>query len=90
MMIRKSKFSLWKLALGKNFLFLFLNQICMENVQIWVMFWSVFSRIHTKYGDLYGKYPFSVRFREKRVQKKLLMQSKTNVLMCLLEKQKAT
>ena len=36
-------------------------------------FWSVFSRIQTKYGGLLGKSPYSVRMRENTGQKNFVV-----------------
>ena len=37
---------------------------CMKSVQISSFFWSVFSCIRTKYGDLLGQSPYPVRIQE--------------------------
>ena len=37
---------------------------CVENVQIQSFFWSVFSRIRTKYGEILCISPYSVRMWE--------------------------
>ena len=44
---------------------------CVKSVQIPIIFWSVFSRIRTGYGDLLRKSSYSVRIRENTDQKKL-------------------
>ena len=44
---------------------------CVKSVEIRSFFWSVFSRIRTECGDLFGKSPYSVRIRENTDQKKL-------------------
>ena len=44
---------------------------CVKSVQIRSFFWSVFSCIRTKYGDLRSKSPYSVRIQENTDQKKL-------------------
>ena len=44
---------------------------CVKSVQIPIIFWSVFSRIRTEYGDLLRKSSYSVRIRENTDQKKL-------------------
>ena len=44
---------------------------CVKSDQIWSFFWSVFSCIRTRYGDLLGKSPYSVRVQESTDQKKL-------------------
>ena len=44
---------------------------CAKNAKIWRFFWSVFSRIRTKYGYLLHKSPHLVRIRENTDQKKL-------------------
>ena len=43
---------------------------CMKSVQIRSFFWSLFSRIRTKYGDLLRKYPYSIGIRENTDHKK--------------------
>ena len=45
---------------------------CVNSTQIQSFFWSVFSRIWTKYGDLdlFRKSPYSVQMRENTDQKK--------------------
>ena len=45
---------------------------CVESVQILSFFWSVFSCIRTKYGDLLSKSPHSDRIQENADQKILL------------------
>ena len=47
------------------------NIHCLKSVQMRSYFWSVFSRIRTKYGDLRSKSPYSVRMQENKDQKKL-------------------
>ena len=42
-----------------------------KNVLIWSSFWSVFSRIWTKYGDLLRVSPYLVQIKENTDQKKL-------------------
>ena len=44
---------------------------CVKNVQIRSFFWTVFSCIRDKYGDLRSKSPYSVRIQENTNQKKL-------------------
>ena len=44
---------------------------CLKCVQIQSFFWSVFSRIRTKYGEILRICPYSVRIRENTDQKKL-------------------
>ena len=46
---------------------------CMKSVQIRSFFWSLFSCIRTKYGDLRSKPPYSVPIQENTNQKKLLI-----------------
>ena len=46
-----------------------LEDHCMKSVQMQSFFWSAFSRIRAKYGDLLRKSPYSVRMREKMDQK---------------------
>ena len=43
---------------------------CVKNVQIQSFFWSLFSRIRTKYRDLFRRSPHAVRIRENTDQKK--------------------
>ena len=45
---------------------------CVKSVQMWSFFWSVFSRIRTKYGEIRRKSLYSVRIRENTDQKKTL------------------
>ena len=47
----------------------FLTEYCVKSVQIRSFFWSVFSCIRTKYGDLLRKSPYSVRNRKIRTRK---------------------
>ena len=42
---------------------------CVKTVQIRSIFWSVFSRIRTKYGEIRSISPYSVRMRENTDQK---------------------
>ena len=42
-----------------------------KSVQIWSLFWSVFSRIRTKYGEIRSISPYSVRMWENTDQRKL-------------------
>ena len=42
-----------------------------ESVQMRNFLWSLFPRIRTEYGDLFGKSPYSVRTRKNTDQKKL-------------------
>ena len=49
-----------------------ISKHCVKSVQIWSFFWPVFSRIHTEYGFLLLKSPYSARVRENTDQKKLL------------------
>ena len=42
-----------------------------KSVQIRSFFWSVFSCIRTKYGDLRSKSPYSIQIQENADQKKL-------------------
>ena len=52
--------------------FIMLNNLnCVKSVQIWIFFWSVFSRTQTEYGDLRSEFLYSVRIRENPDQKKL-------------------
>ena len=44
---------------------------CVKNVQIRSLFWSVFSRICTEYGEIQSISPYSARMRENTDQKKL-------------------
>ena len=44
---------------------------CVKSVQIRNFFWSVFSCIRTKYGDLLRKFPYLIRIQENMDQKKL-------------------
>ena len=44
---------------------------CVKSVHIRSFFWSVFSRIWNEYGEIQSISPYSVRMREKTVQKKL-------------------
>ena len=44
---------------------------CVKSVQIRSFFWSVFSCIRTKYGDLMFKSPYSIQIRGNTDQKKL-------------------
>ena len=44
---------------------------CVNSFQIRSYFWSVFSCIWTKYGDLLRKSPYSVQIQENKDQKKL-------------------
>ena len=46
-------------------------EILVKSVQIRSFFWSLFSCIQTEYGDLRGKFKYSVRKQEKTDQKKL-------------------
>ena len=46
---------------------------CVKTVQVRSFFWSVFSHIWTKYGDLLCKFPYSVQIWGNRDQKKLLI-----------------
>ena len=43
---------------------------CMKSVQIRCIFWSVFSRIRTEYGEIRSISSYSVRMRENTDQKK--------------------
>ena len=44
---------------------------CVKSVQIRSFSWSVFSRVRTEYGNLWSKFPYSVRILENTDQKKL-------------------
>ena len=44
---------------------------CVKSVQIRRFFWPVFSRIRTEYGEILRIFPYSVRMRENKNQKKL-------------------
>ena len=44
---------------------------CVKSVQIRIFFWSVFSHICTKFGEILRISPYSVRMRENTDQKKL-------------------
>ena len=52
-------------------LYIQITDHCAKNANIWRFFWSVFSRIWTKYGYLLHKSPHLVRIRENTDQKKL-------------------
>ena len=47
------------------------KQHCVKSVQIRSLFWSVFSRIRTEYGEILRTSPYSVRMRENTDQKLL-------------------
>ena len=49
------------------------NLHCVKCVQIRSFFWSVSSRIRTEYGEVRSFSPYSVRMREDKDQKKLLI-----------------
>ena len=62
----------WIVRSIKNLaLLLALNIHCVKKVQIRSFFWSLFSCIRTKYGDLRSKSLYSVRIQENSGQKKL-------------------
>ena len=57
-----------------HFLFGFLctfQSSCVKRVQIWSLFWSVFSRIWTEHRKIRSIFPYSVRMRENTDQKKV-------------------
>ena len=49
------------------------KHLCVKSVQIRSFFWSAFSRIWTKYGEIIRISPYSVRMRKNTDQKKLLI-----------------
>ena len=52
--------------------FLFYNSPnCVKSVQIRSFFWSAFSHIRTEYGEIQSTFPYSVRMKENKDQKKL-------------------
>ena len=57
---------------------------CFKSVQLWRFFWSMFSRIWTKYGEIRSISPYSVRMRENTDQKKLRIW--TLFLQCMVKK----
>ena len=49
----------------------FLKRHCVKSIQVRSFFWSIFSRMRTKYGDILRISPYSVQIRENKDQKKL-------------------
>ena len=56
---------------GRIFHICFFIDHCVKSVQIRSFFWSVVSRIRTKYGEIRGISPYLVQIRENTDQKKL-------------------
>ena len=48
---------------------------CVKSVQISRIFWFLFSRIRTEYGDFLRKSPYSVRMRENKDEKNSVLDS---------------
>ena len=58
----------WNSAIEKV-VFTFEAMHCVKSVQIRSIFWSVFSKIRTEYGEILRISPYSVRIRENTDQK---------------------
>ena len=68
----------WEVASKKSHFFQFLKcslqryyMHCVKSVQIRSIFWSMFSRIRTEYGEILRISPYSVRMRKDTDQKKI-------------------